>query len=293
MKDNINSILNDLYMMDPSLKEQEEDLKKLIQKLIEAKPDIEMNEAFVENLRHKLNARADELGHEQPASHPNFMTIFKRFFYPFASGLLGFAIVIVIVLQFDTSFKSFLLPEKTAIQAPQTVTFEDELPVVGDLEVGPAEEPVEEPGEEKSLPPATTKSRAIVPQPLVEVTEEPESMPDDEEMPEMMTAMAPMMMVEESVESDDFVQSIKENDMRDKANNLLLQIEKLMEKNNNDISDELKTSVDEKVSVLTGLLEAEKHAPDADSGEDIEAIAKAIEELEKEARKIDPEFESD
>lgn len=55
---NIEQILQDLYTIDPKLKEHEEKLRVIISKLLESKPQVEINPEFVEKLRRQLLAQA-------------------------------------------------------------------------------------------------------------------------------------------------------------------------------------------------------------------------------------------
>ena len=54
MSDTLQSILNDLYELDPEMKKSETDLIPLLRKLVESKPNLELNEQFVANLRNQI-----------------------------------------------------------------------------------------------------------------------------------------------------------------------------------------------------------------------------------------------
>ncbi len=90
MKNDISSILEDLYMIDPSLKGMESDLKKMIEKLIEAKPDVQINKEFVKELRQQLMA-------EMPAKQTNW---FSKYIFPFAGGVLATGLVITLIINY-------------------------------------------------------------------------------------------------------------------------------------------------------------------------------------------------
>ncbi|MBN2086913.1 hypothetical protein JW758_01060 [Candidatus Peregrinibacteria bacterium] len=94
MKKGIQSIINDLYKIDPSLKKQGKDLEKLVEKLIEAKPDIKMDKVFVNGLRRSLSAKAEEMSNK-----PAFKFSLLNFLYTF--GSVAIALVIIISL-YDT-----------------------------------------------------------------------------------------------------------------------------------------------------------------------------------------------
>lgn len=54
MDKKIETILNELYLLDPTLKSHEVDLRALVAKLISVKPDASVDENFAKELRHKL-----------------------------------------------------------------------------------------------------------------------------------------------------------------------------------------------------------------------------------------------
>lgn len=60
-KDKIKQILNDLYLIDASLKNKEEDLIKIIEKLLNNKPDINIDESFVKKIRSELMVEAKKM----------------------------------------------------------------------------------------------------------------------------------------------------------------------------------------------------------------------------------------
>lgn len=61
-KKQLSDILSDLYALDPSLRNREKELMPLIEKLIKAKPQTALNEAFAAELKKQLLAKADGLG---------------------------------------------------------------------------------------------------------------------------------------------------------------------------------------------------------------------------------------
>ncbi|MBU0705767.1 molecular chaperone DnaK [Patescibacteria group bacterium] len=71
-------------------------------------------------------------------------------------------------------------------------------------------------------------------------------------------------------------------EIRNKADGIVFQLEKMMRENDTKIKDELKKPVNEKISALKDLLKDEKATP--------EAIKKATEDLEQEAQKIGTEI---
>lgn len=57
MDEKIKKILNDIYMIDDSLKEKEGELVKIIEELLRSKPDAKIDDDFVKSLQEKLLAR--------------------------------------------------------------------------------------------------------------------------------------------------------------------------------------------------------------------------------------------
>jgi superfamily I DNA and RNA helicase len=54
MEKNIKNILEELYLVDPSLREKEEELKKIIEAMLKVKPNIKIDENFKESLKGKI-----------------------------------------------------------------------------------------------------------------------------------------------------------------------------------------------------------------------------------------------
>lgn len=63
----IKDILEDLYALDGGLRDYEEELKKLIEKLLTAKPDVEFDDGFKEKLRMDLLSRIAEMKRQKEA----------------------------------------------------------------------------------------------------------------------------------------------------------------------------------------------------------------------------------
>ena len=61
MKDKLKTILTDLYKIDPSLKEHEEALMKIVKQVLESRPDTKFNKAFARTLRKKLLSKEKPL----------------------------------------------------------------------------------------------------------------------------------------------------------------------------------------------------------------------------------------
>lgn len=91
MEKHILDILNDLYALDPSFREQEEELKKIIKNLLSSRPDVEIDEKFKQELKEKLLVEFDS-GKMRKKSAKK--TWYKRPFYKIglAAAILTFMI---------------------------------------------------------------------------------------------------------------------------------------------------------------------------------------------------------
>ena len=95
-KNKIKEILEELYLIDESLKEHQVELEKIIEKLLAAKPKVEINEQFKQELRRELLARIEEIKGQESVSPNKFMNIFSfnRLSYALVGGALAIALVI-------------------------------------------------------------------------------------------------------------------------------------------------------------------------------------------------------
>ncbi len=96
MNNNINKILEDLYGIDPDLAKHEEELRKIIEKLLATRPNVQMDDEFVAALRREVMAKAEALSLQdgKPASMlAQFMNINK-----FAFAVAGAVITLIIVI---------------------------------------------------------------------------------------------------------------------------------------------------------------------------------------------------
>ncbi len=99
MAHTLESILADLYQIDPSFKQHEKELRIAIEKLLAANPAIEMNPDFSSDLRLQLVRRAKALTASRMAvsSESSFVLLLKRMFYPFTGGVLATLLVIAMI----------------------------------------------------------------------------------------------------------------------------------------------------------------------------------------------------
>ena len=96
----IKIILEDLYQIDPSLKEHEEALRKAIHALISARPDAELDEAFRLHLREELLMKASHMHFKKarPRTLLSWMRTHRTFAYATSGTLAATLIVLVSVL---------------------------------------------------------------------------------------------------------------------------------------------------------------------------------------------------
>jgi hypothetical protein len=92
MTSSIESFLTDLYALDPSLREHEEQLIPLIRGLLENDPSLPPDPGFVMTLRTRLKERGAQLSAQEPSSLSPFSLMHKLFY------TLGGALAVAIVL---------------------------------------------------------------------------------------------------------------------------------------------------------------------------------------------------
>ena len=93
MEDHIKKILEDVYEADPSLKKEEEKLKKIIKTLIEVRPEAPFNKES----RRKI--KAEVLRHVEGKSHASFSSVMKGMFL-IPSGIVVAAVIFVLFIGF-------------------------------------------------------------------------------------------------------------------------------------------------------------------------------------------------
>ena len=82
----VKDILNDIYKIDPSLKERENDLIKIIKGLLELKPDVKIDDSFKNSLRNQVLEKARERKY-----------VFMK---PLAFASLVFVLMLLVVIPF-------------------------------------------------------------------------------------------------------------------------------------------------------------------------------------------------
>ena len=103
MQENIKKILEEIYMIDDEMKSHEADLGKIIQKLIEEKPDIQIDQVFIKSLREKIMANLDNKTEEIVEPKVSFFTI-KNFAFSGAGALIMLLIMLPAIS--DKQFES-------------------------------------------------------------------------------------------------------------------------------------------------------------------------------------------
>lgn len=91
LNERIDEILSDLYRIDPGFKASEQKLRKLLSELLSVRPDVTLDEEFVNSLRHQLMAAAREM--ENSATS----TVSKRWLAGFALKWAGSLALIAVV----------------------------------------------------------------------------------------------------------------------------------------------------------------------------------------------------
>lgn len=120
MDKKIEKILNDIYMVDESLKEKEKDIIKIVEELLRSKPDAKIDRNFVADLRSKLM----KLAKTGKASSENsvFLGIFD-FKNKLAYSLLGMIVAVIalapIFFYQNIDFKKDLSKNKSSEKADE------------------------------------------------------------------------------------------------------------------------------------------------------------------------------
>lgn len=118
MKKNIQAFLNELYAIDPSLKEKEAQLEKIIATMTALSPDVKMDENFKTNLRLQIaqTIQSEKLKNYQVSSKPNLLQIISYVFGWVGVAAFGFFI-------FQDQFISNKIVQTPVTEESQTVQF--------------------------------------------------------------------------------------------------------------------------------------------------------------------------
>ena len=106
---NIKGILDDLYKIDPFLEKYEESVKNAIKELLKSKPDVEIDDKFIMELREKISDKIEELRYQPQKKRAFFWQMF--FSQKFAYGFGG---ILVLILLFGLVFH-FINIDKTRV----------------------------------------------------------------------------------------------------------------------------------------------------------------------------------
>jgi len=125
---NIEKILNELYIIDPSFKSQEGEIKNIIQELLKSKPEIKIDENFINRLREQLQLSARLRGAGFQGRHSFWEEVFgKRTGLALAGGLVSLFIVLAIMPVFR-QFGTTNIPagdDIVAVDEEKTITKDD------------------------------------------------------------------------------------------------------------------------------------------------------------------------
>ena len=82
---NIENILQEIYAIDPSLKNKEEEIKKIIYIILESKPDVQINQEFIDRLKNELRVEFSSVSKKSI----NWLNVFNpRLVGGFAAALI-------------------------------------------------------------------------------------------------------------------------------------------------------------------------------------------------------------
>jgi hypothetical protein len=126
MKNFINEILNDIFMIDPELKKHKKDLTRLAQELISHKPDTKFNENFAQTLKKELMKRAEELkgvsGNKKSVKPKGWSGLFINKFAYAVGGAIIMLIIIIPFLSFNQGERIALDSQPLAVNFNQGIT---------------------------------------------------------------------------------------------------------------------------------------------------------------------------
>ena len=126
MNTKIQNILNDLYAIDPTLKEKEGEVVKLIETLLASRPDAKLDAAFVKALRTKLLGADSFVSSSIPLLTIKTHTFMQKMIY--ALGGAAIALVIAVPLAMVTVYqeKDPLLSSDEAVDETRSLAFAPE-----------------------------------------------------------------------------------------------------------------------------------------------------------------------
>jgi hypothetical protein len=127
MNNLIQEILKDLYQVDDTLRERENELVKIIQELLRSKPEAKIDENFVRELRQEILKRAKELKEERQAKVRNiswFSNLFpaNKFAYALGGAVIVLIITVPLYSYINQKGKRAGAPEKLALDFNHGIT---------------------------------------------------------------------------------------------------------------------------------------------------------------------------
>ncbi len=126
--ENLEKILGELYELDPSLKNNETQIREIILKFSSEKPEVRIDQGFILKLREELE--------EKTAKKPSFLSLFKRpqIILPLAS----LTVLVFIVLSYKTGTLKPTTPLLTPSPKEQAQTSEEFLALPAEKQVAQA-----------------------------------------------------------------------------------------------------------------------------------------------------------
>jgi len=126
MNDQVHTILKDLYQVDKSLREHEQELIKIIKELLASRPDTKLDKQFIRVLRAEILERAAELKPATVKSSNFFADFFSAPKLAYAMGGAAIAILLVIpVFNYISKPGALVLEEGT--RQKQGLDFENKI----------------------------------------------------------------------------------------------------------------------------------------------------------------------
>jgi hypothetical protein len=114
----LNEILEDLFMIDPSLKKHKKDVSRIVQAMLQAQPDTQFDETFARRLKSRLLAETET---QPEQTRFNFAQAMQKWIYGFGGAAVALAVVMAIMTSEVSTPLLSSLSDQSAAFKPQTV----------------------------------------------------------------------------------------------------------------------------------------------------------------------------
>ncbi|KKP36683.1 hypothetical protein A2483_05125 [Candidatus Peregrinibacteria bacterium RIFOXYC2_FULL_33_13] len=99
----LNEILNDLYKIDPTLKDHEKSLLKILDQFMKSEPNVKLDENFALKLRSELTKKINEKTKSPSLKFSNPLNFFNKFSYAFSGAVMMMIITFTFIFFYNQS----------------------------------------------------------------------------------------------------------------------------------------------------------------------------------------------